>query len=254
MTLVVTLSHCRLLWAILGCFTINVLAMESSRMRGFSGGSMWGSSSLRGGYEDLSLEDIRKGVVENSLEEFTNAYQKKQNAFNAEYESHNTLPFGRVLYPDLRRGRPSTVLLPGTNPLKGLGESEWTTLYTHLIDGLSKRYHEELKSLSLVKYKKEQTKLLHWLDFEIFWPQHGLPILGTSRNSYGLESIENSVLGDNQVELINYFACGTLNRHNPILEPTVTNLLKSYRDSRNHERFGDYVAACNIYYYSPAKK
>jgi hypothetical protein len=167
------------------------------------------------------------------LEDFSNAYEKKQNPFNAEYKSHKTLPFGRVLYPDLNRGRPSTVLLPGTNQLKGLGESKWKTLYMHLINALSKKYHEELNSVSLVTYRKEQIKLLHWLDYEIFWPQHGLPILGLSRNSYGSESIENSVLGENQVELINYFARGTLNRHNPILEPTVTNLLKSYTDSRN---------------------
>jgi hypothetical protein len=131
-------------------------------------------------------------------------------------------------------GSPSSVLRAGHG--SRLNEDEWKALYTELITALSNKYHEEIKaSLSTDLYKQEQTKLAEWLHKQIFDPDHGRPLLGTSRNSFTPEPIRDVQLGDDQVQLIHYFSHTFVNQPHPILEPTVTKLLESYKSQKSLE-------------------
>ncbi|KAA1111310.1 hypothetical protein PGTUg99_005320 [Puccinia graminis f. sp. tritici] len=48
-----------------------------------------------------------------------------------------------------------------------------------------------------------------------------------------MEPIRDVQVGDDQVQLINYFSQALVNQHNPILEPTVTKLLESYKSHKD---------------------
>jgi hypothetical protein len=146
--------------------------------------------------------------------------------------THKTLPFALAIYADGRAGRQSRVLRADTN--HKLHNEDWKSLYSQLTTSLSMKYHEDLKSLSTTAYKVEQTKLINWLDKEIFAPDNGLPITGLSRNSFGTESIDEIVLGANQRNLIDYFAWGMRKRYNPEhTESAVKKLLESYKEDEN---------------------
>ncbi|EFP75709.2 uncharacterized protein PGTG_01040 [Puccinia graminis f. sp. tritici CRL 75-36-700-3] len=186
--------------------------------------------------EDIFLKDatqdyIRRYVVAKANRKFARVFDIKEPLVidTDQKIPHKTLPFALAIYADGKDGRPSRVLRADTN--SKLNKEEWKLLYSPLATALSSKYHEDLKSLSTTDYKVEQTKLINWLDKEIFTPDNGLPITGLSRNSFGTESIDEVVLGANQLRLIEYFAWGMRNRNNPEhTESAATKLLESYKD------------------------
>ncbi|KAA1069434.1 hypothetical protein PGT21_024325 [Puccinia graminis f. sp. tritici] len=179
-----------------------------------------------------SHDDIYEYILARAMRNFYRTYEEKKIPLGLLHLPHKTYPFGLVL--DGHPGSPSSVLRAGHGTR--LNGDEWTELYAELITTLSKKYHEEIKaSLPTDLYKQEQTKLADWLHKQIFDPDHGRPLLGTSRNSFTMEPIRDVQVGDDQVQLINYFSQALVNQHNPILEPTVTKLLESYKLQRSLE-------------------
>ncbi|KAA1067159.1 hypothetical protein PGT21_012884 [Puccinia graminis f. sp. tritici] len=181
--------------------------------------------------KDATQDYIRRYVVAKANRKFARVFDMKEPLIidREQKISHKTLPFALATYADGKEGRPSRVLRADTN--SKLNKEEWKFLYSPLTTSLSSKHHEDLKSLSTTDYKVEQTKLINWLDKEIFAPDNGLPVTGLSRNSFGTESIDEVVLGANQLRLIEYFAWGMRNRNNPEhTESAATELLESYKD------------------------
>ncbi|KAI9625098.1 hypothetical protein H4Q26_016487 [Puccinia striiformis f. sp. tritici PST-130] len=111
------------------------------------------------------------------------------------------------------------------------GEYFWKILYKNLITELSKQHAEgyTYTTHSKYEYKEEQTKLLRWLNKEIFAPFNSLPVLGLSCYSFGSEGLGDSLLQPNQIELIRYFSQDATRSHLET-ETAVSHLLKSYKN------------------------
>ncbi|KAH9471016.1 hypothetical protein MJO29_003244 [Puccinia striiformis f. sp. tritici] len=202
---------------------------DSSKARRIDYFEYFANEKLKPLPEDNHPHKMDEEVVESFYNDFVEILPHKKTDFPDRYEAHKELPFARVTHKLPYPGRPSEVLMAGED--RRQGEYFWKILYKNLITELSKQHAEgyTYTTHSKYEYKEEQTKLLRWLNKEIFAPFNSLPVLGLSRYSFGSEGLGDSLLQPNQIELIRYFSQDATRSHLET-ERAVSHLLKSYKN------------------------